>query len=830
MGGSIALGGAAALSFAVAAALSAQSGGDRTVTIAPGERYRASGIHRFFLGSTYRDLWATPIRIPVLDLGSMGGGLVAFERGGSRQSRALRFRAADGRVFTFRALDKDPTQTWPEALRQSPARKFAEDQISAILPAGALAVAALEEAAGVLHPTLRLVVLPDDPRLGEWRAEFAGNPGILEDRVRGEGEAVAAIPGAAEVVTSQILSQRLRQDGRNLVDQPRFLAARLFDLFVGDWDRHGDQWGWARFDEGGRHRWVPIPRDRDWALSRLDGPLYGLLRLYLPKYQSFSSSYGRVYGLTLSAEALDRRLLGGLERPVWDSVTADLQARLTNDVIDRAVRRLPPEFPEAAMAELNAALRSRRDRLAEVAGGFYRQLAGAVELRGSEASDLFELEPLADGLAVRARDGGGGLRLSRRFAADETGEVRIFLFGGSDTVRTAAGDSPVRVRVIDEGGPLVADSASLRLATWYDSTRVFHPQVEPESPLVIHRDWGRLWSFTPWFEARPEIGMLVGGGPVIFSYGFRKVPYASRLALRLGYATGASGLNADLDADIRFERPSHRLLLRAAALRTDVVRYFGFGNETTRSDEIGFHSVRQQLYRIDPGFEWSVGRAARFTAGAFLRASATDLDRPTLLAADRPYGSGEFTIAGGQLTVGVDTRDHPAYPTRGIRAELVGRWAPAVFDAEEAFGGVDLTAAGFATARALPAKPTLAVRAGVSRDWGKVPFFEASSIGGRGSVRGLNSRRFLGEGAVFGSAELRLDLGGFTLIVPGDWGISALGDAGRVFLEGEDSNRWHTALGGGLWFAFLDRKSVMTLTYASSRERARFYLQAGFHF
>ena len=35
--------------------------------VVPGDRYRPrNGLHTLFLGHTYRDLWTTPIRVPVL--------------------------------------------------------------------------------------------------------------------------------------------------------------------------------------------------------------------------------------------------------------------------------------------------------------------------------------------------------------------------------------------------------------------------------------------------------------------------------------------------------------------------------------------------------------------------------------------------------------------------------------------------------------------------------------------------------------------------------------------------------------------------------------------
>lgn len=47
------------------------------------------------------------------------------------------------------------------------------------------------------------------------------------------------------------------------VDQQAALRARLFDMWLGDWDRHDDQFRWASFKENGVTVYKPIPRDRD---------------------------------------------------------------------------------------------------------------------------------------------------------------------------------------------------------------------------------------------------------------------------------------------------------------------------------------------------------------------------------------------------------------------------------------------------------------------------------------------------------------------------------------------------------------------------------------
>jgi hypothetical protein len=68
------------------------------------------------------------------------------------------------------------------------------------------------------------------------------------------------------------------------------------------------------------------------------------------------------------------------------------------------------------------------------------------------------------------------------------------------------------------------------------------------------------------------------------------------------------------------------------------------------------------------------------------------------------------------------------------------------------------------------------------------------------------------------------------VVLPADIGVFGLADAGRVFLEGESSDEWHTAFGGGLWLAFLDRAYTVSVAAASSDERTGVYVQAGFAF
>src|SRR3972149_1848300 len=69
--------------------------------------------------------------------------------------------------------------------------------------------------------------------------------------------------------------------------------------------------------------------------------------------------------------AMDRRFLVELDKAAWDSVARAVQGRVTDQVLQAGVERLPREMHQRRGAELLQALRSRRDNLLDAADGFY---------------------------------------------------------------------------------------------------------------------------------------------------------------------------------------------------------------------------------------------------------------------------------------------------------------------------------------------------------------------------------------------------------------------------------------------------------------------------
>ncbi len=96
----------------------------------------------------------------------------------------------------------------------------------------------------------------------------------------------------------------------------------------------------------------------------------------------------------------------------------------------------------------------------------------------------------------------------------------------------------------------------------------------------------------------------------------------------------------------------------------------------------------------------------------------------------------------------------------------------------------------------------IALRLGGAINTGNTQFYQANSIGGDSNLRGHRATRYSGDASFYQNTELRFKLFNFsTYFAKGEFGIIGFNDFGRVWLDGEDSNVWHHAFGGGLWMS-----------------------------
>jgi len=817
--------------------------GTPTATVAAGSRYKAGAIRRFFLGSNYRDLWSTPITVPVLDLRVFAGGLKPTKISGSTQTMSLRFKASNGSEFVFRSVDKDGLNL-PTGYYHTVVENVARGQVSSQHPAGAMFADVLLTAAGVLHPTPILAVMPDDSLLGEFREDFAGRLGMIEPYPSVPDHS-AGFAGAIEIIDSDSLQVLLDADPREQVDALAYLTVRLVDMFMNDWDRHPGNWKWARMSPGGM--WQPIARDRDRVMTSYGG-LPAVAGLMVPQMIRFQDTYPPMGGLTWNSIDLDRRLLDGLDASAFDSIAVVLVGRLTDSVIESALRAMPSEY-DASLPVTTEKLRARRDLLPAQAAQFYCLLSPMVDIHGTDAADSATIT-LVDNrhVEVEIRSGHAAPYYRRRFDASQTREVRLYLHEGDDHVDVrGVGTPPMRVRVIGGNGTnqfIDASNAADRSGgvRFYNSGTVSDVQYGSE-PTFDRRPWinesgtahqpGKDWGakLAPGAKIESngdELGLMAALGLSRTRYGFGRHPYASRASIIGVYSAGVRRGRVVGSFDKRREASPLHVTAKAYWSELELIHYYGFGNDSPEGPSARFEA-RQQQWMIHPALAFALGPRSDIAVGPIFKSSATDDIPGSYLSETKPYGSGDFNEAGVRLGIYKDNRIRRKDAYSGVLLDLTATAYPKMADVTSSFQVLAAIMGAFFT---LPmvTHPVIALKAGAKQVFGDFPFHEAAFIGGEPSQRDLPHERFAGDAALYGSVELRVPVVDFAFILPIDIGVYTYGDAGRVFVERESPDGWHNSKGAGVWIGILNPFTGVSVDFSNYIGRNIVQAKMGFTF
>jgi len=831
---------------ALAAPAHAQQAGD-TVTVVAGARYQTPELRAQLIGGGWRDLWTTPIRVPVADLSELGGGgLTPMRLGGGMTTQTLHMRGADGRRYVMRSVDKTPGQGLEERLQGTVVEDILQDQISSQHPAGALVVAGLLDATDILHVTPTLYVLPDDPRLGQFREQFAGMLVLFEERPDDGPDGTAGFAGSRKIEGTPEVLDELEDSADDRVDAVDFLRGRLIDLLVGDRDRSVNNFLWARFDEeDDRHVWRAVPRDRDQAFVQFDGGLKNIGRIYEPRFVTFDEQFPSIVGLTRNAWDMDRTMLVSVSREEWDAAVRWVQETLTDEVIEDAVNRMPVEYVTLVGSRMYRTLRTRRDNLAEASEEFYRIVFQAADIHATDEEDIARVERLADGsVRVRLMTEDERLYFDRTFDPEETEEIRLYMHGGADQVAVEgnAGRS-IAVHVIGGGGrdQLIDISSADGLRTlFYDSgdgtsfvtgptTAVLRQEVKrPRFWMEMDRDvdFGGRMVPLPVVGYSRDFGLFAGTG-------FSRTTYQigaearTRTSASAAWAFGAQTPIVSFEHFQRLSTWPVALDFRGTFTGVEVLNFFGYGNETVYPGEPSDFRIDQKTLEIGV-FARLGDELAHVDAGPVFRSTWSDELNPPGVDDIRP-GAGHFQRVGFEVSWEVDRRNLSGFATSGFRFTGSSGLVHSEFsEADDTYGHIESEAS---TYLGLTSATSLALRAGGRHTFGEdVPYSESAFLGGQETLRGLPRQRYVGDDAVYGSAELRQSAGEVFLVFPSEWGVFGFGDGGRVFLDGESSEEWHTGWGGGLWLAPLRRTYTIRATIARSEGQTAFYTGMGLSF
>jgi hypothetical protein len=835
-----------------------------TVAIAP-EYNDVSAFHRFFLGESYRKLWATPVKMRIADLRKEKGGLKVVKLGGGMQTRSLRMVDPTGREWALRTIQKYPEQGLPAGLKATIAKDIVQDQVSTNHPFAALVVPDLANALGLAYATPELIYVGDDPALGEYQKQFANAAYLLEPRSPFEEDTDNTIK----------VQKKIQEDNDTRADQHLMLRARMLDFLLGDWDRHEDNWRWLEKKDKakGETTYIPVPKDRDKVFYKTSGVFPWILNHQWLKthLQPYSENIRDVDHWSFNERYLDRYFLNEMDQKDWNDAAVFVQSKLTPEVIDKALRRMPDTIYKLNGAELARNFSSRLQKLDSLTQHYYRFLSTNVDIPASDKKEYFDIENRDNGdvgiMVYNLNKEGkkGRLVYDRSFQSSVTKEVRLFGIDGDDVFDVKGKyKSPIKVRLIGGAGKdrfLVEEGTTNKPYVYDLRTEENLLPLKGAAKLRLDNDTlvntfnknsflydrkGVLFNF----NYNLDQGLQVGLGYVIEKQGFQKSPYATKHEFWANYSTGRKSFILDYLGNYKKAIGKNDIIVHANLLGpNNLSNFFGLGNETKfidtddvfdeeleeREDGVSYYRNRYDYLNADVRLSRQLSKHLKVEAGVlgsfYTSRLAGNEERffndynsehpEEEIFSEKYYGG---LVAGWAY----DTRDNIAVPTKGVfwKTAFIGQQR--IDNTSHRYGSITTELRFFLN----PGKSgfVIANRIGAGAVIGSPAFFQKMQIGGVNSLRGFNTRRFTGDKMFYHNIDLRMKIFNFTsYLVPGTVGVIGFNDVGRVWERGEHSGVWHQGFGGGL-YVLPGEVILVQATVGFSREAIMPYFSIGFSF
>lgn len=808
----------------------------KDTVLSAGPEYKTSSFHQWLWGRNYRMDWAAPVKVPIIQLDKTLGGLKPVKAGGGNQTKSLQVQAPDGGLYALRTVNKTLGKVLPEEFLGTFIEDIVNDKVSMSHPYGAAVVPGLARAAKVYHTTPQYTYMPRQKALDTFNTVFADRLYLFEQKIDNDWKNADNLGNYSNYKSTEKLLKEMREDNDHRVNQPAYVRARLLDFLINDWDRHEDQWEWGEREYEDSTIYTAVPQDRDQAFFTYNGVLLKMMigASGLNYFQPFNEDFKDVRTFNYEQRNLDRFFANQVTRAEWQQIAADVQQRITDAVIETAVKQLPPESFASSGEKIANTLKARRNKLVDWANDYYEFLAKEVDIPGSAKHEFFNVERLADGnTQVRiyklSNEGERKEQLySRLFDANETREIRLYGLAGNDRFNVKGNnDADIRVRLI---GGIEKDSVTVtgRNVHYYDNEGNV-TDLSPATRVHLSEDTTiNSYKYASYKYSKRGLGpnifysnddrLFVGLAYSILSHKWRKEPFASKQQLQANYSISQQAFSFIYNGLFPMTFGKTDLALRGMYDQVKWTNFFGLGNETDFiGDDIDFYRSRTEEWEANVGLIRRTGKHMLGLNGLYqnirvLQDTGRFIGKVVIDPTNDQFTAKNF--AGAVLSYNfVDVND-AVTPTKGVWLQANLGFTQNLEETERQVGKL---AADLHWYLPLFADLSLAIRAGGETVAGDPEFYQYASIGGSQQMRAFRRGRYWGKSGVYNSNGLRWIKDVKSYLYNGKAGLMAFYDNGRVWMPNEKSNVWHDGYGFGVFLAPFNKLSA-EITYGFSRD------------
>jgi hypothetical protein len=826
------------------------------------EETEKSGVYRWFWGDHYREVYSKEITAPVLFLEDLPNNVRAITEGGGNQSRSLRLIDDNENEFTVRELRKSAVRFIQssidnhyvlEYMKNTVAEEIVQDYYTTAHPYAQFAVNDLMSAVGIYHANPRIVYLPKQERLGRFNGAYGDKLYMFEEHVGDENIGLGIFGDPDDIISTSDLLLELRDDKDAKVDEPAYIKARLFDMLIGDWDRHEDQWRWAmNEDEDGTQTYTPIPRDRDQAFPKYDGVFPAILKFGAPlarNMQTYAPTIQNIKTFNNAGFYLDKTFINRASWNDWKEQAEYIQNNLTDQKIDEAFAGLLADTIDEDTDKIREILKQRRANLVKIAEDYYNYFKEYEVIIATTKDNVIDINRKENGITTVKISQKDKMLFENSYDRNLTKEIWIYALDGDDTINvTGDGSDYIKLKIF--GGEEndiynIENRKKVKVYDYASKKNTFNTPVSKflsDSYDINNYDPNkRIYStnvILPSLGFDNDRGLSVGLNNTFTTYKLLRNPFTAQHSLSAQFFSATSGFEFNYKGEFAHIFYNWNLGLDGRYTTGNyATNFFGIGNGTQYDDDtdLDFNRTAIKQWHFEPSLTYK--KYQDFTAHVSARVESNEV-----FEEDSQFATGFFNAsddvfkqqlyAGGEVGFNYNNKQGLiSYPRRGMELGVIAGYKRNVkseFNNEFTYIKPVIS---FIYPIHESGAAAIATRAQAQFNIGEsYEFYHAATVGGNESIRGYRNDRFQGRTSFFQSTDLRVGITQFrTSYVPIRLGVTAGFDYGRVWDDADTSEKWKNSYGGSV---FINGFQAITANvgYYVSDEDSRIIFTAGFRF
>lgn len=792
-----------------------------------------TNFYKFWFGDHYRDYYTLPIEAQTLNLSTYLGGLNPVKVSGEEQSRTLRLVDRQGKEYVLRALSKSAThfvqniafknQFIEPDLKNTFTERFILDFYTTTNPFYPFVIHELAEPIGLYHTNPKLFYLPKQPRLGIYNHDFGNELYLFEEKPMHKFSDLDSFGKPQNIVSTNKMVENVISDDNYQVDYKIYIRARLFDMLIGDWNRDADQWSWAEFMEDDQHIYRPIIKDRDQVFPKYDGAFVSfIMRIPALKHmQNFGEEIKNLKWFNMEPYALDLFATSRATLQNWISEAELIKTKLTPEVIDNSFQNIPQEVDDKNVVKIKNLLKTRIQKLTDYATEYFEILQKTVVIPGTQQKDKFIITRLGNGHTKVEIYNDDELYFDHVYQNQFTDEIWLYGLNDEDHfIVKGKHKKPIKLRLIGgldddlyqvelgkkvfiydfKSNPIdkkLVNQAHIHLSNDYETNTYSYDKPKFNKLQILPNGW---------YNPDDEVG--VGLNLIYTVNNFVRNPFTEKHQLLSNVFFLTQSFSLDYNGTFAKVLGNWNLEIGAGGTNASFsTNFFGLGNDTENlayknRKHMDYYRVRSQTLYLTPALSYRFRNQAKLTFHSrFEKIKVYQSEnRITFSHPDinpEVYNNQYFGELG--LNYIYKNYDYLAQPKLGFLFELGAFWKTNLNHHNQHLpilsGTIGFTQK-VTKSDAITFSSRIKSKVLLSNDF---QFYQAATLGGDEDLRAYPRGRFSGKSSFLSSSDFRIKFGKLKGFVPMTFGGLIGYDIGRVWIAGENSQKWHQSLGGSMW-------------------------------